>query len=33
MAQVIFIPMAEVGAQQARLRCMEAEALDHPIGR
>jgi hypothetical protein len=32
MAQAILIHMAEVGAQQARLGSMGAEALNHPIG-
>jgi hypothetical protein len=33
MAQAILIHMAEVGAQQTRLRSMGTKALDHPIGR
>jgi hypothetical protein len=33
MAQAILIDVAEVGAQQARLGSMGAEALNHPIGR
>jgi hypothetical protein len=33
MAQTILIHVAEVGAQQARLRSMGPQALNHPIGR